>query len=240
MLLQQLSFNSYMITIAERLKIAYDRIANAIKKYQKANANVQLLAVSKTKPTTLIREAYAAGQRQFGESYVQEAVEKINQLTELDIEWHFIGPIQSNKSALIAANFSWVQSVDREKIIHRLNEQRPKNLGKLNVLLQVNIDNDEAKSGCKLEDVAQLAALIENCEQLEFRGLMAIPSQSDDENQTAASFAKLKACFDELKPIYSQVDTLSIGMSQDLEIAISQGATMVRIGTDIFGARNYN
>ena len=227
-----------MITIAERLKFAYDRITKAIKNSHISGQKVALLAVSKTKPSTLIREAYNANQRQFGESYVQEAVDKIAELSDLnDIEWHFIGPIQSNKSALVATHFDWVQSVDRIKIARRLNEQRPSNSAKLNVLIQVNIDDEETKSGCAITELPELAAFIANAENLELRGLMAIPKKSDTNEQQQASFAKLNACFTQVKAQYPSIDTLSMGMSNDVEAAISQGSTMVRIGTDIFGPR---
>jgi pyridoxal phosphate enzyme (YggS family) len=228
-----------MITIAERLKIAYDRIAKAIKNSHISGQKVALLAVSKTKPSTLIREAYHAGQRQFGESYVQEAVDKINELSELsDIEWHFIGPIQSNKSALVATHFDWVQSVDRIKIARRLNEQRPQNIAKLNILIQINIDDEDTKSGCTIDELPELAAFVANAENLVLRGVMAIPKKSETLSEQQASFARLNGCFTQLKSQYPTIDTLSMGMSNDVEAAISQGSTMVRIGTDIFGPRN--
>lgn len=228
-----------MITIAERLKIAYDRIAKAIKNSHISGQKVALLAVSKTKPSTLIREAYHAGQRQFGESYVQEAVDKINELSELnDIEWHFIGPIQSNKSALVATHFDWVQSVDRIKIARRLNDQRPQNIAKLNILIQINIDDEDTKSGCTIDELPEIAAFVANAENLVLRGVMAIPKKSEATSEQQASFAKLHGCFTELKSQYPTIDTLSMGMSNDVEAAISQGSTMVRIGTDIFGPRN--
>lgn len=228
-----------MITIAERLNLAYDRIAKAVKKSHFSQQNVGLLAVSKTKPSTLILEAYNAGQRQFGESYVQEAVEKISELSTLnDIEWHFIGPIQSNKSAQVASHFDWVQSVDRIKIARRLNDQRPAHLTPINVLIQVNIDDEASKSGCQPNELTTLAEFIEQAPHLTLRGLMAIPKKSDDPTQQSSSFAKLYTCYNELKSQYSTVDTLSMGMSADVESAIEQGSTMVRIGTDIFGPRN--
>ncbi|WP_193331267.1 YggS family pyridoxal phosphate-dependent enzyme [Pseudoalteromonas ulvae] len=234
----QLSDN-YMVTIAERLKSAYARIALAEKKAQKPAQSVSLLAVSKTKPVQLIIDAYEAGHRKFGESYVQEAVDKIKQLPHRDIEWHFIGPIQSNKTKPIAENFSWVQSVERIKIADRLNKQRPNNLLPLNVLIQVNISNDAAKSGCPVEEVSELAEFIAQSRQLTLRGLMTIPAQTDNEAELIASFSQLRACFDTLKTQYPSMDTLSMGMSGDVEAAITAGSTMVRIGTDIFGARDY-
>ena len=228
-----------MITIAERLNLAYDRIVTAQKKSHFSEQSVALLAVSKKKSHHLIREAYNAGQRCFGESYAQEAVEKITQLNDLsDIQWHFIGPIQSNKSASIAENFSWVQSVDRLKIARRLNQQRPEHLPPLNVLIQVNIDNEENKSGCTLIELAELAECIDQSDKLVLRGLMAIPKKSENEQQQRLSFKKLYTCYHQLKSQYSTIDTLSMGMSGDVEAAIHEGSSMVRIGTDIFGARD--
>ncbi|MBE0366845.1 hypothetical protein PAUR_a0098 [Pseudoalteromonas aurantia 208] len=186
----------------------------------------------------MIENAYFAGHRQFGESYVQEAVEKVHALKHhRDIEWHFIGPIQSNKSRLVAENFSWVQSVDREKLAKRLNEQRPNNLMPLNILIQVNISHDDNKSGCTINEIEPLAALIDNSRQLNLRGLMTITKNTPDKAKQLEYFQQMRACFDRLKDQYPQVDTLSMGMSGDLESAITAGTTMVRIGTDIFGKR---
>ncbi len=227
-----------MVTIAERLTSAYARIAEAAHKAQRNSNDITLLAVSKTKPATDIMAAYEQGQRQFGESYVQEAVDKIAQLdTFSDIVWHFIGPIQSNKSALVAANFAWVQSVDRLKIAKRLNSQRPETMPPLNVLIQVNISEEEAKSGCHLNEINELAQYIDQCAHLQLRGLMAIPAKSDDANTQIQYFEQLQTCFDKLQTQYPHIDTLSMGMSNDVEAAIAAGSTMVRIGTDIFGTR---
>ena len=230
--------DKYMVTIAERLTSAYARIAVAAKNAQRNSNEITLLAVSKTKPSADIIAAYKHGQRQFGESYVQEAVDKIAQLHAYsDIIWHFIGPIQSNKSALVAANFDWVQSVDRIKIAKRLDSQRPNDKPPLNILIQVNISNEEAKSGCRRDEIDELANFINQCEHLTLRGLMAIPAKSDKLDTQIQSFEQLQTCFDKLKTQYPQVDTLSMGMSNDVEAAISAGSTMVRIGTDIFGTR---
>ncbi|KYL36814.1 MULTISPECIES: YggS family pyridoxal phosphate-dependent enzyme [Pseudoalteromonas] len=230
--------DKYMVTIAERLTSAYARIAEAAHKAQRNSNDITLLAVSKTKPATDIMAAYEQGQRQFGESYVQEAVDKIAQLdTFSDIVWHFIGPIQSNKSALVAANFAWVQSVDRLKIAKRLNSQRPETMPPLNVLIQVNISEEEAKSGCHLNEINELAQYIDQCAHLQLRGLMAIPAKSDDANTQIQYFEQLQTCFDKLQTQYPHIDTLSMGMSNDVEAAIAAGSTMVRIGTDIFGTR---
>jgi hypothetical protein len=229
----------FMITIAERLNLAYGRMVTAQKNSHFSEQSVALLAVSKKKPSNLIREAYIAGQRSFGESYVQEATDKIAQLTDLtDIQWHFIGPIQSNKSALIAENFSWVQSVDRLKIARRLNQQRPEQLPPLNILIQVNIDDEVNKSGCALDELNELAECIVQSEKLVLRGLMAIPKKSETEHGQRNSFKKLYTCYQELKSQYLTIDTLSMGMSGDIEAAINEGSNMVRIGTDIFGARD--
>ncbi|MBQ4832852.1 YggS family pyridoxal phosphate-dependent enzyme [Pseudoalteromonas sp. MMG010] len=229
--------DNYMFTIAERLTSAYDRIAKAAKK-SPYNNNVALLAVSKTKPCDDIIAAYQFGQRQFGESYVQEAVDKIAQLDSYsDIIWHFIGPIQSNKSALVAEYFDWVHSVDRLKIANRLASQRPENKQPLNVLIQVNISLEEAKSGCQPDEIDALAKFIANAPTLKLRGLMAIPAKSNCYDTQIEYFKQLYACFDKLKTQYPDIDTLSMGMSNDVEAAISAGSTMVRIGTDIFGTR---
>ncbi|MCG9769948.1 YggS family pyridoxal phosphate-dependent enzyme [Pseudoalteromonas piscicida] len=226
-----------MVTIAERLDNAYGRIEKAKQNCQ-FSETVQLLAVSKTKPITDIEAAIAAGQTQFGESYVQEAVDKVAYFKQNKaLEWHFIGPIQSNKSRLVAENFHWVQSVDREKIARRLNEQRPTNLKPLKVLLQVNISGDDNKSGCHPNEVDTLAQFINDCRQLELRGLMTITEQTDDRQKQLQYFQQMRACFDRLKDQYQQLDTLSMGMSGDLDTAIAAGSTMVRIGTDIFGKR---
>lgn len=226
-----------MVTIAERLNNAYDRIAKAEQNGQISDP-VQLLAVSKTKPIELIQQAYDAGQRLFGESYVQEAVDKVTYFKRhKDIEWHFIGPIQSNKSRHIAEHFSWVQSVDRLKIARRLNEQRPTNLKPLNILIQVNISEDDNKSGCMPSELEVIAQFIHDSRQLTLRGLMTITAKTDDPDLQRQYFQQMKDCFDKLKAQYPQIDTLSMGMSGDLEPAIAAGATMVRIGTDIFGQR---
>ncbi|WP_372761041.1 YggS family pyridoxal phosphate-dependent enzyme [Pseudoalteromonas sp.] len=230
--------DKYMVTIAERLTSAYARIAAAAKNSQRNSNEISLLAVSKTKPSAAIIAAYEHGQRHFGESYVQEAVDKIAHLQAFsDIIWHFIGPIQSNKSALVAAQFDWVQSVDRIKIAKRLNSQRPTTKAALNVLIQVNISFEPAKSGCHPNEITELADFINQCEHLTLRGLMAIPAKTADPQLQLQYFEQLQTCFDKLQALYPQVDTLSMGMSNDVEAAIAAGSTMVRIGTDIFGTR---
>jgi pyridoxal phosphate enzyme (YggS family) len=228
-----------MITIAERLDSAYGRITEAVKKFNRPEQSITLLAVSKTKPINLILDAYEAGHRKFGESYVQESVEKIEKLAHLDdIQWHFIGPIQSNKTKLIANHFSWVQSIYRLKIVKRLSEQRAPELPPLNVLIQVNISDEASKSGCTLAEVNQLALSIHALDNIKLRGLMAIPEKKESLEQQINAFSQLKTCFDTLQTQYKEIDTLSMGMSADLEAAIAAGSTMVRIGTDIFGARS--
>jgi PLP dependent protein len=199
--------------------------------------SVQLLAVSKTQTAEKIRQVAESGQRRFGENYLQEALVKISSLTDLNLEWHFIGPIQSNKTKDIAANFDWVQTVDRLKIAQRLNDQRPDNLGQLNICIQINIDNEATKSGVAAADVFTLAEQISQLNNLQLRGLMIIPTNTDDPAQQQHSFKQAHQLFIELKKIYHSVDTLSMGMSADMTTAIAEGSTMVRIGTALFGAR---
>ncbi|WP_263081555.1 YggS family pyridoxal phosphate-dependent enzyme [Endozoicomonas sp. Mp262] len=203
--------------------------------------DVQLLAVSKTKPDSMIREAYSLGQKHFGENYLQEALDKIAQLSDLtDLCWHFIGPIQSNKTRDIASHFHWVHSVDRLKIARRLSEQRPEGLPPLNICLQVNISGEASKSGITLAELPDLAREIASLPALKLRGLMAIPAPETDPSKQRAPFHTLATAFRQLNQESDlQMDTLSMGMTGDLEAAIYEGATMVRIGTALFGARNY-
>lgn len=223
-----------MTHIKDNLTTVELQISQACQLAHRSIDEVCLLAVSKTKSATLIQQAYNCGQRAFGESYIQEAVEKIQQLNHLkDIVWHFIGPIQSNKTRLITDNFSWVHSVDREKIITRLNEHRSNQDTPLNVCLQVNISDEKAKSGINVNELAKFSALVDQCEHLTLRGLMAIPKKND----SIQSFNKMSQLFSELKKQYPTVDTLSMGMSGDLTDAIANNSTMVRIGTAIFGER---
>ncbi len=202
-----------------------------------ASLPVSLLAVSKTKPAELIEEAYLAGQRDFGENYLQESIEKIALLSHLSaVNWHFIGPIQSNKTKLIASNFSWVHSVDREKIALRLNQHLQdddSNNTPLNICLQVNISNEESKSGVGIKDIFPLAEIVNNCDKLTLRGIMAVP----EKNAPIACYEQMQQLFNQLKDKYPSIDTLSLGMSNDLDMAVANGSTMVRIGTAIFGAR---
>ena len=210
--------------IAENLKEVQERI-HALDK----NQQVTLIAVSKTKPASDLQQAIDAGQRHFGENYLQEALEKIETLKNQSLIWHFIGPIQSNKTKQITQNFDWVHSVDRLKIAKRLNDQRPEELGKLNVLLQVNIDNEPTKSGVLEGEIDEIITHFENFPNISLRGFMCIPNP-DNAEQSFAKMAKI------LKK-HPNLDVLSMGMSTDLELAIENGATFVRIGTDIFGKR---
>ena len=201
---------------------------------------VQLIAVSKTQGADAIAQAYACGQRRFGENYLQEALDKQPQLAHLPgLEWHFIGPIQSNKTRPIAEHFAWVHSVDRLKIAQRLSDQRPPQLPPLHICIQVNIDDEQSKSGVSLAELPALAAAIQPLPRLVLRGLMAIPAASTDPQQQRRSFAKLRSAMAVLNLQGLAMDTLSMGMSGDLEAAIAEGATLVRVGTDIFGARQY-
>lgn len=204
---------------------------------------IELIAVSKTKPVTLITEAIDAGQLAFGENYVQEGVEKINYfqkaMPNCPLIWHFIGPLQSNKSKLVAEHFDWMHTIDRFKIAQRLSDQRPANMAKLNVLIQVNISQEATKSGIKPEEVFDLAHQIITLPNLCLRGLMAIPEVEDDFDKQFIIFSKMTALLQQLKIDIPCVDTLSMGMSGDMKAAILAGSTMVRIGTAIFGERKY-
>jgi len=228
-----------MTTIASNLQAVRIAIAEAAVSAGRSSDEVTLLAVSKTFAHDAIREAYLAGQTRFAENYVQESVEKIAALHDLPIEWHFIGPIQSNKTRTIAESFFWVHSVDRLKIAERLSEQRPKDLPALQICLQVNISGEESKSGISPDEVDELAIIISNLPQIRLRGLMAIPAPSEDAQMQRQPFAQLKEIFERLNSHGLNLDTLSIGMSHDFPAAISEGATMVRIGTAIFGNRHY-
>ncbi|MFT5676468.1 MAG: pyridoxal phosphate enzyme (YggS family) [Paraglaciecola sp.] len=226
-----------METIAERLKSAYETVKQSALAANRPPNSVQLLAVSKTKPVSDIVQAYEAGQLLFGENYVQEGIEKVKALVNLtEIEWHFIGPLQSNKTRLVAENFDWVQSVDRLKIAQRLNDQRSAHK-KLNVCIQVNINDEVSKAGVKPEELEDFARQIRLLPNLTLRGLMAIPAAAQTDLQQHSSFQNLRQLFDIIKKGDSNIDTLSMGMSGDLQCAIANGATMVRLGTAIFGAR---
>ncbi|QXI47586.1 MULTISPECIES: YggS family pyridoxal phosphate-dependent enzyme [Pseudomonas] len=226
-----------MSTLADNLSAISARIASAAQAAGRDPASVQLLAVSKTKPASAIREIHAAGVRDIGENYLQEALAKQQALSDLPLIWHFIGPIQSNKTKAIAEHFDWVHSVDRLKIAQRLSEQRPAGLAPLNICLQVNVSGEDSKSGCAPADLPALAKAVAALPNLRLRGLMAIPEPTDDRAAQEAAFATLRKLHEELG---LGLDTLSMGMSHDLEAAIAQGATWVRIGTALFGARDYS
>ncbi len=225
-----------MSTLADNLSAISARIASAAQAAGREPASVQLLAVSKTKPASAIREIHAAGVSDFGENYLQEALTKQQSLSDLPLIWHFIGPIQSNKTKAIAEHFDWVHSVDRLKIAQRLSEQRPAGMAPLNICLQVNVSGEDSKSGCAAADLPALAKAVAALPNLRLRGLMAIPEPTDDRVAQEAAFASLRTLQEHLG---LGLDTLSMGMSHDLEAAIAQGATWVRIGTALFGARDY-
>ncbi|MHC8384916.1 YggS family pyridoxal phosphate-dependent enzyme [Pseudomonas sp. LB3P14] len=223
-----------MSTIADNILQVSSRIHAAAVAAKRDEDSVQLLAVSKTKPAEAVREAYAAGIRDFGENYLQEALSKQLELADLPLIWHFIGPIQSNKTRAIAEHFAWVHSVDRLKIAQRLSEQRPADLPPLNICIQVNVSGEASKSGCTPADLPALANAISELPRIKLRGLMAIPEPTEDRAAQDAAFAAVQRLQASLN---LPLDTLSMGMSHDLESAIAQGATWVRIGTALFGAR---
>ena len=228
-----------MTVIASNLQAVNRAIAQAVRTAQRRAEEVTLLAVSKTFPAAAVREAFQAGQRAFGESYVQEALGKIGELRDLALEWHFIGPIQSNKKRLIAENFFWVHGVDRLKIAERLSAQRPQNLPPLNVCLQVNVSGEDSKSGVAHAEVTELAQAVARLPHLRLRGLMAIPAPADRLDEQRKPFALLRELMQQLNAQGLKLDTLSMGMSHDMEAAVLEGATIVRVGTAIFGVRNY-
>ena len=221
----------------ERLNLVRQRVEKACTSCGRQPGEVSLLAVSKWHPAEKITALNKLGVRSFGENQLQEGLKKQRELTELDLQWHFIGVLQSNKTRAIAENFHWVQSVDRQKILTRLSAQRPDSLPAINVCLQVNIDQEPQKSGANPEEILQLAALAHSLNNIRLRGLMAIPKVTTDSKKQHESFRRVKVLFETLKNEGHDIDTLSMGMSSDLEIAICEGSTMVRIGTDLFGKR---
>lgn len=231
-----------MNDIAHNLAQVRDKISAAAIRCGRASEKITLLAVSKTKPASAIADAIEAGQHAFGENYVQEGVDKIRFFQEqgkTDLQWHFIGPLQSNKSRLVAEHFDWCHTIDRLRIASRLNDQRPEALPPLNVLIQVNISDENSKSGIALEELDALAADVAALPRLTLRGLMAIPAPESSYERQFAVAQQMAVAFEALKARYETVDTLSLGMSDDMEAAIAAGSTMVRIGTAIFGARDY-
>lgn len=231
-----------MPDLIHNLEAVKQRIAMAAHVAGRDARSIALLAVSKTFPAEDVRAAHAAGQRAFGENYVQEALTKIEALVDLrgSLEWHFIGPLQSNKTRPVAEQFDWVHSVDRLKIAQRLSEQRPDNLPALNVCLQVNISGESSKSGVSVEEAAEVAREIATLPKLKLRGLMAIPEPVGSIDEQRVPHRRLRELFERLREEGLALDTLSIGMSGDLEAAVLEGATIVRVGTAIFGARDYS
>ncbi|MDH4273751.1 MAG: YggS family pyridoxal phosphate-dependent enzyme [Gammaproteobacteria bacterium] len=223
--------------IEQRLADVLQRIAQAEQRFGRVKGSVQLVAVSKTRAAEDIAAAYAAGQTRFGENYLQEALVKQHTLRDLPLEWHFIGPLQSNKTRDVAAHFAWVHSLDTLKHAQRLDAQRPAHLPPLQVCIQVNISNEDSKSGVSVTELPALAQAVAGLPRLTLRGLMAIPAASYEFDMQRAAFGQLRALWSQLRAQGLALDTLSMGMSGDLEAAIAEGATLVRVGTDIFGAR---
>ncbi len=228
-----------MTTIATQLQTVRARITAACLAAGRDAQAVRLLAVSKTFGPEAVAEAYAAGQTAFGENYIQEAVEKMAALSHLPLEWHCIGPIQSNKTRLVAQHFAWAHTVDRLKIAQRLSEQRPPELSPLQVCIQVNVDGGPTKSGVAPNEALGLAREVAALPRLCLRGLMCIPEPAPDFEASCAVFMRAKALFDQVNEAGLQLDTLSMGMTADLEAAIHAGSTLVRVGTAIFGGRSY-
>jgi len=226
-----------MSIIAENLKKVRSEIASSASNNGRNTADITLLAVSKTRPADDIRIAANEGQVHFGENYLQESIEKITELKELNLCWHFIGPLQSNKTRAVAESFDWLHTLDRLKIAKRLSEQRPVGLAPLNVCIQVNISNEESKSGCQPDELTTLVDKISKLPNICVRGLMAIPKATNNPQEQQDAFTKMKALQLELQAKHPQLDTLSMGMSGDMDAAIAEGATIVRIGTAIFGPR---
>ena len=231
-----------MPDLIHNLDAVHQRIALAAQVAGRDPRSVRLLAVSKTFPAEDVRAAHAAGQRAFGENYVQEAITKIESLADLraDLEWHFIGPLQSNKTKPVAQHFDWVHSIDRLKIAERLSEQRPDGLVPLNVCLQVNASGEASKSGVAPAEALELARAIAALSRLRLRGLMSIPEPAGSVEEQRAPHRLLRELFEQLRADGLELDTLSMGMSGDLEAAVIEGATIVRVGTAIFGARDYS
>ena len=232
-----------MSAITDHLQTVRTRVCRAAQQAHRDPSSVNLLAVSKTQPVSAILEAAEAGQLAFGENYEQEAVRKIMEIRQnrpdLKLEWHFIGPIQSNKTRAIAEHFDWVHSVDRERIARRLSDQRPDDMPPWNICLQVNISGEDSKSGVRPEELTDLVKAVSGMPRLKLRGLMAIPEPQSDPEKQRQPFSAMKTLFEELKHTGYDLDTLSMGMSDDMEAAVQEGATTVRIGTAIFGQRHY-
>ncbi len=226
-----------MTKITENLQLVRQRIRAAAEAAGREPQDIRLLAVSKKHPAAAIREAHAAGQRDFGENYVQEALSKMEALAEPDIRWHFIGPLQSNKTSEVAAHFDWLHTLSREKIARRLDRQRPAGMPPLQVCIQVRIGDEPGKSGVEPASVKPLAEALTGLPRLALRGLMCLPPWSEDENVQRGYFAQLRGYYEALRQAGHRLDTLSMGMTDDLEAAVREGSTCVRIGTAIFGPR---
>ena len=228
-----------MSAITSNLQAVQTRITDAAIAAGRQPEAVRLLAVSKTKPPSDIQAAVAAGQFAFGENYVQEGIDKVLALDDKKIEWHFIGPLQSNKTRLVAEHFAWVHSIERLKIAERLSAQRPTSLPPLQVCIQINVSGESSKSGCAPEEALELCQAVARLPNLQLRGLMAIPEASDDPVAQRRPFRQVREIYENLQAAGLSLDTLSMGMTHDLEAAVAEGATIVRIGTAIFGERNY-
>ena len=226
-----------MSSIAENLIQVRQQIKSSLEKTDRELSSVMLLAVSKTRPAEDLRQAYTEGQRDFGENYLQESLEKISALQDLDICWHFIGPLQSNKTKAVAENFNWMHTVARFKIAQRLSDQRPANLPPLNICVQVNISQEQSKSGVLPSELPELIAKISELPDICVRGLMAIPKATENKKEQQQAFATMQTLLTQLQETHPEMDTLSMGMSGDMDAAIAEGSTIVRIGTAIFGAR---
>lgn len=227
-----------MIPLSAKLQAVLARIADAARQYGRDPGDVRLVAVSKTWPATRVREVAVAGQKAFGESFVQEAVQKVAQLSSLGLEWHFIGALQGNKTRVLAETFHWVHSVDRLRMAQRLSEQRPASLPPLSVCLQVNVSGEMTKGGVSPAEAPALAQAVAGLPRLRLRGLMTIPARTDDFLEQRRPFRRLRELSQQLQADGLALDTLSMGMSHDLEAAIAEGATLVRVGTAIFGERS--
>ena len=227
-----------MIRVTENLRKIRDLLAETAENAGRSRDSVKLLAVSKKQPVTAILEAVSAGQRDFGENQVQEGIDKITEIADPEITWHFIGHLQTNKTRPVAEHFSWVHSVDRLKVARRLSEQRPESLGDLNVCVQVNVDDEASKSGASLDEAADLAAAIVDLPRLRLRGLMCLPAIREDFEEQRQPFRRLRELGDQLRSAGMPIDTLSMGMSDDYRAAIYEGSTIVRIGTAVFGPRS--
>lgn len=228
-----------MSAIASNLQAVKARIAEAARAAGRSPESIQLLAVSKTWPLACVLEAAEAGQHAFGENYVQEGIDKATATGDREIDWHFIGPLQSNKTRLVAEHFNWVHSIERLKIAERLSAQRPATLPPLQVCVQINVSGEASKSGCAPDEALALCQAVAALPNLQLRGLMAIPEPADDIAAQRAPLRQLREIYEHIRAAGLPLDTLSMGMSHDLEAAVAEGATIVRIGTAIFGERNY-